>query len=149
MEESLSEVPSVQQQPTSRRHSPASEGIPMPDQEREAIEENAAFLEEIEAVEEEGEAMPQENLGERVRHENANLRRQTEEEIRQLQQSCANFQLIIEDLRKEPSCPPRRSGRGGIRKEKKLICAAPFVELWGSTIRILAAKSSRSLCASE
>ncbi|KAK5971571.1 hypothetical protein GCK32_009760 [Trichostrongylus colubriformis] len=94
MEERLNEEPLVQQEPSAQQPSPAPEGIPMPYQEREAVEENAEFLEEIEAVEEEEEAVPQEDLRERVRQQNASMRRQIEDEIRQLRQSCTTSSIL-------------------------------------------------------
>ncbi|KAK6028100.1 hypothetical protein OSTOST_05861, partial [Ostertagia ostertagi] len=131
--EEVEEV-AVLQERDSPQGSPAPEGIAMHDQEREAIQENADFLEEVEleeeeAIEEDGE--PEGDVHERVRQENANMRRQIEEEIQQLQQARSNFRQIINDLRQHPTCPPRRYGYGAIRKDKERRMRCSFCRALG------------------
>nr|CDJ93804.1 hypothetical protein HCOI_01735800 [Haemonchus contortus] len=104
--------------------------LSMQDQERNAIQENADFVEEVEDIEqvdevEEGQQL-HEDPRDRIRRENASMRQQIETEILQLKQSCANFRQIIDELRKHPTCPPRRFGLGAIRKQGERLMRCAF-----------------------
>ncbi|VDO23646.1 unnamed protein product [Haemonchus placei] len=78
--------------------------------------EKCEFLEKL-GVEEgevgEEEEEPQE-VQERIRQQNVNMRKQIEGGIRQLQQARSNFLQIIDELRHLPTCPPRRYGYGAV-----------------------------------
>uniref|UniRef100_W6NDX6 CCHC-type domain-containing protein n=1 Tax=Haemonchus contortus TaxID=6289 RepID=W6NDX6_HAECO len=124
----------IQADRASPRDSLLREGMAMHDQERGAIQENVEYLEELE--EEEGEVgeeeeEPQEVEQERIRQQNAIARQEIEGDIRQLQQARTNFLQIIDELRRLPTCPPRRLGYGAVRSDTERFIRCAFCRASG------------------
>uniref|UniRef100_W6NTP2 Uncharacterized protein n=1 Tax=Haemonchus contortus TaxID=6289 RepID=W6NTP2_HAECO len=96
----------------SRHPSAAPEDEAMQEQEQEAIQENAEFLEEVrpeDAASVEEREEDREGAHARRKREYAQMGRRIVQKIRKLEQSRTNLRQIIEDLRRQPTCPKRSS----------------------------------------
>ncbi|KAK6033313.1 hypothetical protein OSTOST_00486 [Ostertagia ostertagi] len=115
-----SEGRSVSSEQEQHHREPTPEGIRMEDHERNAIQDNAEFLEEVEGFEEADEVEVEQQP-----HDEWRARNKLNERYNNCNQSCANFRQIIDELRKHPTCPPRRFGLGAIinESERHMRCA--------------------------
>ncbi|VDO75684.1 unnamed protein product [Haemonchus placei] len=119
---------------TSPRNSPVPEGMAMHDQERGAIQKcgiSRRTRGRGRGSCEEEEEVPQEVEQERIRQQNAIARQEIEGDIRQLQQARTNFLQIIDELRRLPTCPPRRLGYGAVRSDTERFMRCAFCRASG------------------
>lgn len=126
-------------------NAPAHEDIPVQQQEGEVIHDNLEFMEQIDEdldpqpEDEEPEhqvndnAEPMEHVDgvEAEPQPNAPIRQQIEQELQQLRQAQNDFHLMIEELRNEPVCAPRRFGRGAIHQEDERFMRCAFCSAVG------------------
>nr|CDJ93396.1 unnamed protein product [Haemonchus contortus] len=131
--EERSEEP-IHQDQQSRHPSPAPEDVAMQEQEQEAIQESAEFLEEIrpeEAASGEEREEDREGAHARIRRQYAQMCRRIVQKIQELEQSRANLRQIIEDSRRQPTCPPRRYGYGALRSDTEQLMTCAFCRAVG------------------